>query len=416
MTVAGQITDERRVMHRAQLFPLRVNRAQANFMARSAGCARFAHNWALEQWKQQAKAWWDSGKTTPFPSAFSLQKQFNAIKDEQFPWFREVSCHVSQGAIFHVGEAMAAFRAGTSRYPRFHARGRRTSFLACPNRREFRIDGRHIVLPKIGRIRLGAAVRWPDAPAVRAVVSQRAGKWYVSVNFEVPEKQPVARPALAAGVDLGVKTPLVVSSEGATLHIGSTLAERLNVERRKLRRANRRMHRRVLGSGRRERARRRVSRIHERMANIRADVQHKATCQISSMATRIGVETLSVRGMLSNGRLARSIGDVGFYEIKRQLKYKADQVVEVDRFYPSSKTCSACGSIKQTLKLSDRTFHCEDCGFECDRDVNAARNLELAAADWVASARGAGSSAPRRKLRLSSLAAKREARKEIGHD
>lgn len=412
MTVAGQT--EQTARHRSQLFPLRLNRAQKAYMAQAAGCARFAYNWALEQWKLQAKAWWDSGKVSPFPTAFTLNKQFNAIKDEQFPWFREVSCHPAQSAIIGVGEAMANYRSGNTRYPRFHARGGRTSFVASPNRREFKIDGKHIVLPRVGRLRLGAAVRWPDAPATRAVVSQRAGRWYVAVSFELPPSSAGHRASVAAGVDLGVKTPLVVAAGGVTIHIGSTLSERLKVERRKLKRANRRLARRTKGSGRHDRARLRVARIHERMRNIRADVQHKATCQIARMASRVGVETLAVRNMMRNGRLARSIADVGFYEIKRQLRYKADQVVEADKFYPSSKTCSACGSVKRELGLSDRVFHCDDCGNECDRDENAARNLETLAANWVVSARGAGSSAPMRKHRSSSLARKREAMKGIG--
>lgn len=166
MTVAGQT--EQTARHRSQLFPLRLNRAQKAYMAQAAGCARFAYNWALEQWKLQAKAWWDSGKVSPFPTAFTLNKQFNAVKDEQFPWFREVSCHPAQSAIIGVGEAMANYRSGNTRYPRFHARGGRTSFVASPNRREFKIDGKHIVLPRVGRLRLGAAARWPDAPATRA--------------------------------------------------------------------------------------------------------------------------------------------------------------------------------------------------------------------------------------------------------
>lgn len=149
------------------------------------------------------------------------------------------------------------------------------------------------------------------------------------------------------------------------------------------------------------------------MSNIRSDMQHKATHLISGMASRIGVETLAVRNMMRNGRLARSIADVGFYEIKRQLKYKAVEVVEADRFYPSSKTCSTCGSIKQDLVLSDRVFRCEHCGHECDRDVNAARNLERMAANWAVSARGDGSSARKRKLKLRSLSVKREAQEEV---
>ena len=397
-------------IHRAQLFQLRLSRAQASYMAKAAGTARFAYNWALEEWERQAAEWRDAGEVGAYPSAFALQKQFNAIKREQFPWTADVSGMVPEKAIFAVGVAFEGYRSGTARYPRFKSRTGKKSFVAATGRTGIRVEGQHVVLWRAGRLRLVAKVRWPEATPIGATISQRAGKWFVAITFEMDDKPVAAKPVLAAGVDLGIKCPLVVTAGDLTLRLGAGLSQRLNVERRKLRRANKRLHRRVKGSGRRWRAQQRAARIQQRMANIRADVQHKATSQISAMAARIGVETLGVRGMMRNGRMARAIADVGFYEIKRQLKYKADQVVEADRFYPSSKTCSSCGSIKTDLKLSDRTYRCE-CGFECDRDENAARNLEKMAANCAVSARGARSPARRRKLTLSSLAMKREAAK-----
>lgn len=396
-------------MFRAQVIPLQLNRAQAAYMARAAGCARFAYNWALAEWKRQAMEWWESGKITPYPSVFSLQKKLNAIKGDQFPWLKEVSYRVPEAAIFAVGAAFEKFRAGEARYPRFKSSDSRRSFLSSGDRTESRIDGRRIILPRVGSVRIARAARWPDAPVVRVSISQRAGKWYAAAVFELPEREPLAKACEAAGVDLGIKTPVVVTAGDIALHLGADLSQKLNVERRKLKRANRRLHRRVKGSGRRQKAKLQAARIHHRMANIRADMQHKATALIASLASAVGIETLAVRNMLSNGRLARSIADVGFYEIKRQLKYKADAVIEADRFYPSSKTCSACGSVKRTLKLSDRIFICEDCGHTSDRDENAARNLERLAANHAVSARGARSPARKRKLTLSSLASKREA-------
>ncbi len=408
MTNPETSSDHPETIFRAQLVPLRLNNAQARYMARAAGTARFAYNWALAEWKRQAREWWDSGKVAPYPSAFALQRQFNAIKRERFPWITDVAAEIPEKAIFAVGQAVDAYRAGTARYPKFKSRGDRRSFVCGSRGRDIRLDGHTVTLPLTGPLRMSRALRWPEATALRATISDRAGRWYVSIAYELPK--PLAQaPEGSVGVDIGLKTPIVATSGDAVLQFGEDLSERLNVERRKLRRANKRLHRRVKGSGRRWRARQQVARIHQRMTNIRADVQHQATCRIASMASRVGVETLAVRNMMKNGRLARSIADVGFYEIKRQLTYKAKQVVEADRFYPSSKTCSACGSIKETLALSDRVFRCEHCGFECDRDENAARNLEMMAANWVVPARGVGSSAPKRRLRLSSLTAKREA-------
>lgn len=398
------------VIHRSQRLPLRLNKEQRRYMAMAAGTARVAYNWALAEWKRQATEWWESGMETPYPGAFALQKQFNAIKREQFPWITEVAAEIAEKAIFSVGLAFEAFKAGKSRYPRFKSRKSRRSFVGASGAKDIRMDTKGIRLPRIGRVRMVSRLRWPEARVISAVVSETAGKWYVALTCELPPKSDVERAHLAAGVDLGIKTPLVVTAGATVAEFGASLSERLNVERRKLKRASQRVSRRVAGSGRRKRAKLTVARIHARMASIRSDIQHKATCRIAAMASRIGVETLAVRNMMANGRLARSIADVGFFEVKRQLKYKAEQVVEADRFYPSSKTCSACGSIKSELKLSDRTYRCQ-CGFECDRDENAARNLEKMAANWVVSARGDGSSAPKRKLRLSSLSAKREAKK-----
>lgn len=405
-------------MHRAQVFLLRPNQKQAQYFSRAAGIARFSYNWALAEWKRQAMEWWDSGKQTQFPTFFSLLKQFNSIKRESWPWITEISKFVPEGAIFAVGQAFDSYKAGQTRYPKFKSKDKiRSSFLASPTHQDCKIEGRKIRLPKIGWIRLARTMRWPGASIKKAVVSKKAGKWYVSVTFEMPDAEAIERPAIAAGVDLGIKTPIKATCSGSSFDMGAELLQRINVERRKLRRANKTLHRRVSGSNRRKKAKLRVSRVQKRIADIRSDFQHKATAMLSSIASHIGVETLSVKNMMRNGRLARHIADVGFFEIKRQLSYKADNVVEAERFYPSSKTCSCCGSVKEKLTLSDRTFICDECGFKCDRDENAARNLEKLAADRAVTARGDGSSVRRRKLTLRSLSMKRESAKaEITSD
>lgn len=396
-------------MYRSQVFQLRPNAAQAQYFACACGVARFTYNWALAEWKRQATEWWESGKNTDFPSYVGLNKQFNAIKHEQWPWIGEVSCIITESAILAVESAWSSYKSEQSRYPRFKVKERaKEAFFAARSSRDCCIKGRCIRLPKIGWVRISRNCRWPDARITRAVVSRRAGKWYVSVSFEIDDVVPGARPNVAAGVDLGIKSPITVTSHGETLNLGSELLERLNVERRKLRRANKALHRRQKGSGRRKRAKAKVARIHKRMADIRLDFQHDATAQIAGMASRIGIENLNVRGMVRNRHLARHISDVGFHEIRRQLAYKADKLVEADRFYPSSKTCSCCGSVREKLTLSERVFVCTECGFTCDRDQNAARNLEKLAADRAVSARGDGNPARRRKLTLRSLSKKRE--------
>jgi len=144
--------------------------------------------------------------------------------------------------------------------------------------------------------------------------------------------------------------------------------------------------------------------VQRRIANIRRDATHKLTTRVTKTFAVIGIEDLDVRGMLRNRRLARSIADGGFYEHRRQIDYKARlygaRVIVADRWYPSSKTCSCCGVIKETLALAERTFRCDDCSFEIARDINAARNLARLAASSAVSACGVERAGPIRKDRV----------------
>ncbi len=401
-------------MIRGQVIQLRPSAEQSVIFARASGIARFTYNWALEQWKRQAQAWWEAGKTGPYPTPFALMKQFNAIRSTEYPWTKEVTYYASQRAIAAVGHAFDLYHAGLARYPRFKSKlTAKRGFCACFRSSQISCKGKSIELPRVGAVRTNCHLRWENASIRRVDISYRAGRWYASVLCEIPDADNGVRVQATAGVDLGIKSPITLTVDRQPIAVDdNNLLERLNVERRKLRGANKALHRRVKGSGRRRRAQVRVGRIQMRMARVRADFQHKATRLVVQSATHVGVETLGVRGMLANGHLARRIADVGFYEIKRQLRYKLEEtggtLVEAGKWFPSSKTCSCCGSVKSELKLSERTFNCDDCGFTADRDVNAALNLEKLAADHVVSARGDGSSAKPRKRLKHSLSAKRE--------
>ena len=170
------------------------------------------------------------------------------------------------------------------------------------------------------------------------------------------------------------------------------------------------------GSANRRKAQHKLARLHARIANIRKDATHKATTYLTKTFKRIGIEDLNVRGMVRNRHLARSIMDGNFGEFRRQLEYKARfygaRTVVANRWFPSSKTCSCCGSVKDELDLSQRTFHCDDCGFECDRDLNATRVLERLAASSAVSACGEERSAVVRKSRVKRSPMKQEPKRE----
>lgn len=234
-------------------------------------------------------------------------------------------------------------------------------------------------LPRIGRVHCTENVykRVDRARLVRITVSRRAGNWYASLTVE---REPITNPAPrggAVGVDLGVKN-LATLSGGTVIPNPRALGARLKA----LRKAQQAMSRKVKGSARRERAKERVARLHARVADVRADAIHKATAMIVSKYSVVCVEDLNVAGMMKNHHLARSLSDASLGEFRRQLEYKAARTGAalrvVDRWYPSSKTCSNCGVVKAKLSLSERTFNCDACGLSMDRDLNAAINIQVA--------------------------------------
>jgi putative transposase len=384
------------VAHKIALAP---NAAQRLYLARAAGTARFAYNWALAEWQRQHK---EGGK----PSDVSLRRALNAIKREQFPWMYDVSKVVVQEAIIDLGAAFGSFFAKRSKYPRFKRKDDKASFCAANEAGTFRADGKRIKLPVVGWIRMREAVRF-SGPMKRATVSCKAGRWFVSIMIETDDIQPVANNGESIGVDLGIKA-LATLSNGETIE--GPKAHKAALKR--LRRANKTLARRRKGSANWRKAKLRLQKIHARIANIRKDATHKLTTRLARTYGTVCIEDLNVRGMAANGKLARSIMDGGFHEFRRQLEYKTNwygsRLVVADRWYPSSKTCSCCGVVKPTLALAERLFRCDDCGFEADRDVNAAMNLARHAASSAVSACGEIRSGTVRKPRVKRASVKQE--------
>ena len=215
------------------------------------------------------------------------------------------------------------------------------------------------------------------ARLIRITVSRRAGNWYASLTVE---REPTAKPTPkggVVGVGLGVKN-LATLSDGTV--VPNTRA--LNRGMRVLRKAQQSLSRKVKGSARREKAKKRVARLHARVADVRADAIHKATTMIARSYNTVCIEDLDVAGMAKNHHLARSLSDAALGEFRRQLEYKTARngvtLRVVDRWYPTSKTCSNCGVVKAKRPLSGRTFNCDMCGLSIDRDLNAAINIKVA--------------------------------------
>jgi putative transposase len=340
-----------------------------------AGTARFAYNWGL-RWKLSVMEYNQlPHPRISLPSAMDLHRELNKLKRARFPWMYESSKCAPQEALRDLDAAFKNFFAGRARFPRFKNRKRAAKSFTLAGAIAVRRD--EVRLPRIGWVRLKERGYIPSKVHINsATVSERAGRWFVSVNVvEDLEDGPVPVQGQVAGVDRGIENLLVVS-DGTSVENPRALRQ----YSRKLKRIQRALSRKLKGSANRRKAVEALRRVHYRIANTRRDAINKATTVLARTKSVIVVEDLMVRNMMANHSLAGSIADAAMAEVVRQLSYKSawygSRLVTADRWYPSTKRCSVCGRVKGRMDLSERTYHCDVCGLTMDRDVNAARNLE----------------------------------------
>ena len=370
------------ISHKIRLDP---NNQQATYFAKAAGTARFAYNWALAEWQIQYAAW-KNDNSQPKPNQMLLRRQLNAVKREQFPWMLEVTKNAPQMAIIQLGEAYKNFFAGRAKYPQFKKKGKSRDSFTLTND-QFAINACRIRIPKLGSVRMRETLRF-SGKILSATISRTADRWFASITVDTDSNHlPPAENQGVVGVDLGV-------SALATLSTGEVVAgaKPHKALLSRLQRLSRSLSRKVKGSANRAKAKRKLAKLHARIANIRKDTLHQLTTDLTRRFHTIGIEDLNVGGMVKNRHLSRAISDMGFFEFRRQLEYKADMrgavVVVANRFFASSKTCSACGNKMEKLPLSVRQWDCPTCGANHDRDVNAAINLANYAVSYTVSACG----------------------------
>ena len=363
---------------------------QERLLLSHAGASRFAYNAGLAHVKEAL----DAG-AKPEWSFYSLRKWWNAnkdalaVSDDGVIWWGENSKEAYSSGLEALAKGLsnwAKSRKGDRKghrvgFPRFKAKDRSTPRFAYTT--GFRLiegDPKALKLPRVGRVHCmeDVTARVGDAKVLRMTVSKRAGRWYASLTVEREDREAQqAQQGGAVGVDLGVKN-LATLSDGTVI----PNPRALNTQLKALRKAQQALSRKTKGSARRRKAQERVARLHARVADVRADAINKATTMIARTYSTVCIEDLNVAGMVKNRRLARSVSDASLGEFRRQLEYKTARTGAalrvIDRWYPSSKTCSACGAVKAKLSLSERVFHCDACGLSIDRDLNAAINIKVA--------------------------------------
>jgi putative transposase len=368
-----------RTIQQAYRFELDPNRTQRVLLAKSVGASRYVYNWGLAESKRQYEL---TGKR---PRLGELKAQLVTLKQSECPWLYEVSAHVGQSALKDLNAAFERFFKGLkgdgpkAGYPRFKRKGEHDTARLY----EVTVEDRHLRMHKIGRVRLKETCkeRGFDGRVLSATISRRADRWFVSLaverNREIVQSKPIRKPSDVVGVDLGLKNAAVIHDGTETRVVEPQRALRRNLKR--LRRLDRRLARKQPGSRNREKAKLRRARLYFRIDCQRSNQLHQISSQLAKTKSVIVLEDLHVRGMRQNKHLALSVSDASMGQLRRQVAYKSDwygsRLVIADRYYPSSKLCSGCGVIKDTLGLSERVFDCEACGFSLDRDENAAINL-----------------------------------------
>lgn len=356
---------------------------QAAELSRTFGCVRKVYNMALaartEAWARQERVNYNA--TSAMLTAWK--------KTEELAFLNEVSSVPLQQCLRHLQAAFTNFFGKRARYPRFKSKkkSRRSAEYTTSG---FRFRDGKLTLAKMA---VPLDIVWsrplPEGvkPSTVTVSQDAAGRWYVSMLCEDPAVTPLPVTDTAVGVDVGLDHLLTLSTGEK---IANPRHERR--DRARLALAQRRLAKKTKGSANRAKARRKVAKIHARIADRRRDSLHKLTTRLVRENQTIVIEDLTVRNMVKNRSLARAISDAAWSEFRSLLEYKAQwygrEVIAVDRFFPSSKLCSTCGTLQGKMPLHVRTWTCDSCGTTHDRDGNAAKNL--LAAGRAVSACGAG--------------------------
>jgi putative transposase len=355
--------------YKAFKYRLSPNQEQTTLLNKHMGCTRFVYNWALER---KVKAYSES-KTKL--SCFDLQADLKQLKIEN-DWLKEVNSQSLQQSISHLDAAFSRFFKMKKGFPNFKKKSRRQSFT-CPQFCKVDLDAESISIPKMLNIKAIISRRFEGTVKSVTVSKTPSGKFFASVLIEVavdlPTK-PTPSEATAVGIDLGIKDFCTLST-GEKVANPRILRNKLD----KLKTLQKRLSRKVKGSKRRDKARVKVARLHEKISNKRLDFLHKLSTKLVRENQTICLEDLNVAGMQKNHCLAQAISDVSWSKFVELLTYKCDwygkNLLKIGRFEPSSKMCS-CGVINSSLTLKDREWTCSACGTIHDRDILAANNIK----------------------------------------
>ena len=348
---------------RVRLYP---SNQQKVLLEKHFGSCRFVYNHFLDiRNKYYAEHKGDKRKGL---SAFDTMKMLTQLKKETI-WLNETNSQSLQHSLVELDKAFKSFFKHNASYPNFRSKKDNQYFIIPSG---FKTRGNKLMVPKfIEGIEYRDESDIPDN-IKQIIITKDIDRYYASIQYE--ENKELPRGQGIIGIDMGIR-PFATLSDGLQIEPLNALR---NKEKR-LKRQQKKLSRKERGSGNRKKQIVRVQKVHQKIRDMRADFNHKVSTAIAKHYGTVVVEELNVQGMQRNHNLAKSITDQGWYQFKQMMEYKLQwregELIEIGRFDPSSKMCSNCGNVKHDLRLSDRTYHCNVCGFSMDRDLNAAMNI-----------------------------------------
>ena len=347
--------------YKFRIYPTKI---QIDFLNKQFGAVRFIYNYFLNQRDTQFK---ETGKSDNY---YAQTKTLKLMKgQEEFKWLKEINSQTCQQALQCLDAAYLKFFRKETAFPRFKKKKNYQSFCVPQH---FKILEKGIIIPKL-KSQIKCKFYREIIGEVKSLTISKTltRKYFVSILVEQKNEYKQTSEG-KIGIDLGIK-------DFVTLSDGTKYSFSVSKKTKKLKKLQHYYSKKQKGSKRKEKLRLRIAKLNEKIANSRRDFQHKLSTKLTNEYQTICLETLRVKNMMKNHKLARAIGEASWYSFVNMLQYKGKwkgcDIIQIDQFYPSSKTCSHCNWKKENLKLSERSWICPKCGMIHDRDINAAKNI-----------------------------------------
>ena len=374
--------------YNARKIELRLNKEQKQIFGQAFGYSRYVYNKALDEWKRMYEAWKDDASQTK-PNNRKVRDRLKVLRED---WEFDQLNILIETSVEDLAKAFNMMWKGYGKYPKYKSRRNQKDSCRFFRRNESDLQIKGEKANKLKLVKINSLIHMKESLYLKEnhtiqeiTISKRADRYYASIIIRHPhENHESHKEDSYIGIDLGVKDFAIINDDKDLYKKYKSLSSKLIPLHKRIAVYNKILKRKHCGSKNYEKARTKLNRTYERITNIRKDYLHKISTHITTKYKYICIEDLKVSNMIKNKNLSKQISEQGWREFRTMLEYKAEKngckIVTADRWFPSSQICSCCGNVlqgKDKIKLSQRIYHCNECGNKIDRDYNAAVNLKL---------------------------------------